>query len=769
MYVKWLQVSFKFFTVASVIVCSILIPINCAFGVTNGTSLGLHSLSIESIPAGHPALWVSAFVTSLLGLIACRFIWVQLNEYHRLRQVFFQELDQKDQIYARTLIVTDVPVALRDEKVFRKLLEGFYNAGVRSKNSLVVERVYIHRETKCLDNLITDREENLSSLEKSLVTLVKTVKKDMRDPHQNGVVTKTLWKAFKEKLSRKTKPYNNLHEIKTENNEVVGQSFTVDDVLKISLEQPTYALPSFSRLNIRRCSVIQYNSLQHYSEKVLSDDKVISEYREQHMAFYARKNKIADISDCPKYAASKKMAERFEQNFPAKSTIFVTFNTREDFQRVLCHEGKPKEIVTCSFQQAPEPRDILWHNLSASVKERSVRRIIVGSLVAALVIFYLVPVVVIIGFTDLEWISRHIPALSPWKDHIWARALTQTVLPTVLLTVCMVILQMILVLLSSLEKRITQSKFDTAVMTKYFYFELFNVLFAFTVGTSVFDLLTVTFSDPGSLLFKVAEQMTRNASFFVNYIILGVSVFAIEILQIKRVSCQYFRHWFAEDKTPRTEFEFKNRRIPLDYSTWYPVTMLGFVITIVYSTIYPIIVPFAALYFWFGHLIFRYQILYVYSPSYETGGQFFEVFTLNKMFLGMYIQQVTTFGVLASKFAYGAAFGISLPTLLLLIAFHLHCLKFRATSNQKCRAVFAKKENSVLEHDGSANFGSQSTMDLEKGSSEIIKSSQILDREYGEDYNPKTYVHPSFHKPLGELWLPTKTKDMLLELYRNQK
>jgi hypothetical protein len=156
---------------------------------------------------------------------------------------------------------------------------------------------------------------------------------------------------------------------------------------------------------------------------------------------------------------------------------------------------------------APEPRDLIWENLSISLRERLTRRVIVGTLVAMLVIFYLFPVMAIISLTDLQTLSKFIPALAHVASNTWAQALNQNVIPTIILTVCMSLLYWLLQRLSMMERPVSRSQMEFWVMTKYYYFELFNVLFAFTIGNSVFQVLSSIVDNPRNVLSILATSL----------------------------------------------------------------------------------------------------------------------------------------------------------------------------------------------------------------------------------------------------------------------
>jgi len=93
---------------------------------------------------------------------------------------------------------------------------------------------------------------------------------------------------------------------------------------------------------------------------------------------------------------------------------------------------------------------------------------------------------------------------------------------------------------------------------------------------------------------------------------------------------------------------------PFAYLTTASIVII-YTICILYSTLFPLITVFALTYFALGHLIIRYNILYVLKPVYETRGLLFRDFTWF-ILVAIVFFQTTMFAVfLIFKFYEGAA------------------------------------------------------------------------------------------------------------------
>lgn len=82
---------------------------------------------------------------------------------------------------------------------------------------------------------------------------------------------------------------------------------------------------------------------------------------------------------------------------------------------------------------------------------------------------------------------------------------------------------------------------------------------------------------------------------------------------------------------------------PLYYGWEYPTQMLVIVICFTYATISPIILFFGAMYFVSALMVYKKQVLYVYTPSYESGADLFPL-VCERTILGLICGQLTFMG-----------------------------------------------------------------------------------------------------------------------------
>ena len=75
----------------------------------------------------------------------------------------------------------------------------------------------------------------------------------------------------------------------------------------------------------------------------------------------------------------------------------------------------------------------------------------------------------------------------------------------------------------------------------------------------------------------------------------------------------------------------------------YPTQLLVIVICFTYACISPVILPFGAAYFGFAYIIYKQQVMYVYTPRYESGGESFPL-AMQRTLVGLICAQITFMG-----------------------------------------------------------------------------------------------------------------------------
>jgi hypothetical protein len=85
------------------------------------------------------------------------------------------------------------------------------------------------------------------------------------------------------------------------------------------------------------------------------------------------------------------------------------------------------------------------------------------------------------------------------------------------------------------------------------------------------------------------------------------------------------------------------RKQPIYYGWEYPTQFLVIIICFTYACITPFVLPVGSVYYFFALLVYKKQALYVYSPTYESGGRMFPQ-AISKTLFALLISQLTFIG-----------------------------------------------------------------------------------------------------------------------------
>lgn len=125
--------------------------------------------------------------------------------------------------------------------------------------------------------------------------------------------------------------------------------------------------------------------------------------------------------------------------------------------------------------------------------------------------------------------------------------------------------------------------------------------------------------------------------------------------------------------TPRELIEW-TAPLTFDFASYYNYALFYVTIALCYSTIAPLVSPFALLYFTISYGVHKYDMMYVYFTRNETGGSMWRVL-FNRLLFATGFANVIVFAVVFVNYDWQHAIVI-LPLVPLLLVFKLYCWKF---------------------------------------------------------------------------------------------
>ena len=309
--------------------------------------------------------------------------------------------------------------------------------------------------------------------------------------------------------------------------------------------------------------------------------------------------------------------------YQKSTTGIVTFNSRvaaaSACQMLLTHEPNGMDIKT-----APEPSEIIWSNIAVPEPQQESRTQVSDAIFAVGAIFWSALTAGVTALSSLDRLSVYVPGLHQYREQYWYDLISGW-LPVLILLGLLNLLPIIFDLVATrYQKKKSLAEVQQVVMSRYFYYQLANVLIAVTAG-SLFESIGKIADNPSDILKLLGDSLPTVATYFMDIIIVKILTgLPLELLRVFPLLMMIF-YQKCTDRKKRTLREcrsgiYENPQIYYGYV--YPELLMVLIICMTYATIAPLISLFGAAYFGLALLVYKYQLLFVYIPKYESGGSF---------------------------------------------------------------------------------------------------------------------------------------------------
>ncbi|KAF7760233.1 hypothetical protein Agabi119p4_10909 [Agaricus bisporus var. burnettii] len=335
--------------------------------------------------------------------------------------------------------------------------------------------------------------------------------------------------------------------------------------------------------------------------------------------------------------------------FRATGSAFVTFEKMSSAQIAIqvTHATNAFQLTT---YPAPEPRDIVWANMTSPTSVIRTRDVIVVLLMILLLFFWFIPITGLASLLSYKEIKKAMPWLGVLIDrNEQVRAIVQNSLPSVAMITLNALLPFMLEALTYVQGYRARSWVEYSLLKKYFLFLLINVVFIFLLATTYWQLVRDLANSPAKVPEKLALALQAGSArhFFLSYVILqGIGIMPLQLLNLGVIIPRFFFRLFLT-RTPR-DFAELNAPPVINYGVVYPQAILMFVITMLYSVQQPLIVIFGAVYFGVGYVVYKYKLLFVFYKPYESQGQAWPI-TFIRLIWGVVIFLVFMIGIFSLR------------------------------------------------------------------------------------------------------------------------
>jgi hypothetical protein len=309
-----------------------------------------------------------------------------------------------------------------------------------------------------------------------------------------------------------------------------------------------------------------------------------------------------------------------------------------------------RDTLSWRLAPAPPPDDLLWRNVG---RYAALSGILASSAALAatyaLVCFYMVPVAAVSALSSLTNLSRALPFLKPLVKAPAVQALLEGLLPGLALIICLAALPALMRALALSAGERTRSGLACAEVRSLFLFSAVNVFLGHVVAGSVLSDIRGVLDNagqPGAVLNVLGTTVPRTSRFFINLVALKSIAGAAS-----QATCIRFGAIFA----------LRARRAPpggAAAAAWAPAPailsgdiadiLLVALLTIVFSTIAPIMHCTGLLYFFLRLGAIRSCVLYRHEAGYDGGGALWAP-ARGRLFAACLIYQFTLSAIFALK------------------------------------------------------------------------------------------------------------------------
>jgi len=336
------------------------------------------------------------------------------------------------------------------------------------------------------------------------------------------------------------------------------------------------------------------------------------------------------------------------------STGFVSFTDLPSVcyaaSAPLCHQP---EMLQTSL--SPEPRDIIWKNIQGNINLVKQREDAANFFLALGAILWSIPLTAIQALATAESLSR-VPFMS-WlstSSNLRLTAFINGYLPVVALLTLIMILPIIFEWVAvNYENRKTYSDVQNSILNRYFYYQLANIFITVTAG-SIWDSLNDLLYSPYSAFVILGRSLPTVVGYFVSFLatktLAGLPMVLLRLGPLGKML--FYRLCLRESKLTQRELdEAIYRKEGIMYGWEYPTQLLVVVICFTYACISPVILIFGAIYFQGALVVYKKQLLHVYTATYESGGLMFTS-VVDRTLVGLICGQVTFLGYIIIRQGY---------------------------------------------------------------------------------------------------------------------
>jgi hypothetical protein len=611
LFLRYISMMLRIFVPLMLIILPILASINArSGGIHDGA---LRRLSISNITPNYTThrLWAHWVLAVSVVAWVCFIIHTETSSYAAMKQRYLRSRNNCFGTPSHIVLVGNIPKNLLNSEDLRRIFNVFQSG---------VKDVHINTDIKGLSTSLAKRKRILQHTEMAQTRYIVGSASKLNSGRSD---------------SRKSPPWWPWRVLRLENKEAEMSEDTL--TCNESREEKRT-----TRLPLQVCAWLP--SLPHLGRKV---DRI------QH---------LLKCLDC-----LNQQVESFQTdvgNAPETGSALIQFHTQIAahlaFQAVI--HSSPHRMTPCIPEV--DPKDIIWSNIALDWRQRWARTILGSVMSCGLIILYAIPVAFTSFLANLDTLASTVDWLSwisDWPEVI--KSIIQGAIPPAILQSLLLLVPVVYRSIVQFQGAPTGSTREVQVQNWHFLFLFIQVrdpivariqlvghdlrhcqvFLVVSISGSLISFLTGAAESPKSVSAELAQTLPKAANYFMSYVLIkALTGSGSALLQPYTLLVYCFSAIL--DVTPRQKWERQAKLATIEWARLFPPLTNIAVIGIAFSVVAPIVLIFVSLAFVLYWFVYRYNILYVYQYTFDSGGRFF-ISAMKQLFAGLYVMELCLIGI----------------------------------------------------------------------------------------------------------------------------
>ncbi|KAL0946485.1 hypothetical protein HGRIS_012702 [Hohenbuehelia grisea] len=584
-YLRMLMITFLIFTV---ITFPIIMPID-AVGINTGRE-GLDRITWSNLADSPEQTRFAAHVVTayILTFIVIYMIRREMLHFVHMRHQFLLSKSHSRLPQARTVLVTAIPDELGNEHDLRTFA-SFTPGGV--------DRVWLYRDTKILNELFEARVDACNHLESATASLLRDA---------------TLaWRA-------KQKQHKKEQKLLRKKNDVEKDHHKIEE---LDMPPPTHELLD---------ELVPRNKRPTHRTGLLGMVGKKVDTVEWCMEEISRLNN--EIKDGREHIVKGKFL----------GSAFIRCNLQMGAHVLAQCVSYHEPLAMYDKWMEAHPKDIVWRNLDDGALEMRSRYVTSWMATIGLIIAWAFPVAFVGTLSNVGDLCAKVHWLA-WicTSPKIVRGLIQGVLPPALLAALFALLPFILRGLAWYECIPRYSLMSVSVYKRFYFFLVIHGFLIVTLTSGITQAIEDILENPTQTVSNLAKELPGASIFFLTYMVTqGLAGAGMALIQLAPLVLHYIRKWFL-GRTPRQAYNVTFIMPSADFGTILPRLSLLATIGFAYSVLSPLINLLAFCTYVMFYITWKFLFTQVFDQpdECETGGMYFPM-AVSNLFVGLYVKQV---------------------------------------------------------------------------------------------------------------------------------